>query len=145
MFPHILPQASRFYFSQTALSKQSMFSPYIALNQQNLFSPYTAVNKQNFFPHLLPLTSRINFVFPIYVDTGLQSKSLSLFLNQILIIRAGIHKMLVRKAYEEDPESDLGLHCLARPFLADTKCSKISENLPYLRNGPFLTAWWALK
>ena len=35
----------------------------------------------------------------------------------MLVIRARIHKMLVRIAHREDTErSDLGLHCLSRPF-----------------------------
>ena len=39
---------------------------------------------------------------------------LFLFLNKMLVIRAGIHKMLVRKANREEPDQkqfDLGLHC----------------------------------
>ena len=39
----------------------------------------------------------------------------------MLVIRAKIHKMLVRIANSADPDSlkkqsDLGLHCLSRPF-----------------------------
>ena len=39
----------------------------------------------------------------------------------MLVIRAFIHKMLVRIANREDPDQtasspDLGLHCLSRPF-----------------------------
>ena len=36
----------------------------------------------------------------------------------MLIVEAGIHKMLVKITNREDPEkqSDLGLHCLSRPF-----------------------------
>ena len=37
-----------------------------------------------------------------------------------MVIRAAIHKMLVRMANREDPDetasSDLGLSCLSRPF-----------------------------
>ena len=38
----------------------------------------------------------------------------------MLVFKAGIHKMLVRKANREVPglmkkQSDLGLHCLSRP------------------------------
>ena len=32
------------------------------------------------------------------------------------VIRTGIHKMLVRMTNWEDPESDMGLRCLSRPF-----------------------------
>ena len=38
----------------------------------------------------------------------------------MFVIRARIHKMLVRIKQTEDPDqtaSDLGLHCLFRPFL----------------------------
>ena len=49
------------------------------------------------------------------------SNSFSLsILNEILIIRAGSHKMLARIANRGDPDqtaSDLGLPCLSRPFL----------------------------
>ena len=48
---------------------------------------------------------------------------LFLFSNKILLIRAGIHKMLVRIANREDPDqtayskvSGLSLHYLCRPF-----------------------------
>ena len=44
----------------------------------------------------------------------------SLFLNRILVIRAGIHKMHVRIANKEDPDqttSDHGLRCLSQLFL----------------------------
>ena len=34
----------------------------------------------------------------------------------MLVIMVEIHKMLARIANREDPESDLGLHCLSRPF-----------------------------
>ena len=40
---------------------------------------------------------------------------LFLFLNKMWVIRAGIHKMLVRIANREDPY--LGLCCLSRLFL----------------------------
>ena len=40
-------------------------------------------------------------------------------LGYLVVIRAGIHKILVRKINREDPElkkqSDLGLRCLSRP------------------------------
>ena len=46
-----------------------------------------------------------------------------LFLNKMLVFRAGMHKMLVRMTYREDPDqtasnkqSNLGLRCLSRPF-----------------------------
>ena len=43
---------------------------------------------------------------------------LFLFSNKMLVIRAGIHKMLVRLANREDyDQSDLGLHCSSRHFL----------------------------
>ena len=38
----------------------------------------------------------------------------------MFVIKDGIHNMLVRIANREDPDqtaSDLGLHCLSRPFL----------------------------
>ena len=43
------------------------------------------------------------------------------FTNKILVMRAVIHKMLVRRANREYPDqtasaSDLGLRCLSRPF-----------------------------
>ena len=44
----------------------------------------------------------------------------------MLVFRARIHKILVRKANRENSdqtaslESDLGLHCLSRPFLQAT-------------------------
>ena len=44
---------------------------------------------------------------------------LFLLSNNILVIRADIHKMLARITNREDPEqkqSDLGLNCLSRPF-----------------------------
>ena len=45
---------------------------------------------------------------------------LYLFSNKLFIIRAGIHKMLLRTANREDPDqtasSDLSLHCLSQPF-----------------------------
>ena len=44
---------------------------------------------------------------------------LFLFSNKLLVIKAGIHKMLVRIANREDPDQNnlLGLHCLmSRPF-----------------------------
>ena len=44
---------------------------------------------------------------------------LFLFSNEMLVFRTGIHKMLIRIANREDPDqtaSDLGLHCLSRPF-----------------------------
>ena len=42
---------------------------------------------------------------------------LFLFSNKMLGDRAGFHKMLVRIAKREDPDqTDLGLHCLTRPF-----------------------------
>ena len=48
---------------------------------------------------------------------------LFLVLNEMFVIRAGIHKMLVGIANREDPDqtkqSDKGLHCLSR-FLADS-------------------------
>ena len=36
----------------------------------------------------------------------------------MLVIRADVHKMLVRIANREDPfqSADLGLHCLSKPF-----------------------------
>ena len=41
----------------------------------------------------------------------------------MLVLKAGIHKMLLRKANSDDPDqtataADLGLCCLSRPFLA---------------------------
>ena len=48
-----------------------------------------------------------------------------LFLNKMLVIWAGIHKMFVRIANREDlirllvqKQSGQGLHCLSSPFLA---------------------------
>ena len=44
---------------------------------------------------------------------------LFLFSNIMLVLRAESLKMLVRIANREDPDqkqSDLGLHCLSRPF-----------------------------
>ena len=45
----------------------------------------------------------------------------------MLVITTGIHKIFVRTANREDPDqtaskkqSDLGLHCLSRPFLEAT-------------------------
>ena len=45
----------------------------------------------------------------------------------MVVIRAGINKMLVRIANREDPDqtqSDLGLHCLSRPFWLATSVQK---------------------
>ena len=39
---------------------------------------------------------------------------LFLFSNKMMVIRAGIHKLLIRIAYVEDP--DLGLPCLSRHY-----------------------------
>ena len=40
-----------------------------------------------------------------------------LFSKKMWVIMAAIHKMVVRVANREDPDqSDLGLHCLSRPF-----------------------------
>ena len=40
-----------------------------------------------------------------------------LFSKKMGVIRAGIHKILVRKANREDPDkTDLSLRCLHRPF-----------------------------
>ena len=51
---------------------------------------------------------------------------LYLFSSKMLVIRAGIEKMLVRIANREtlirlllQKQSDLGLHCLPRPFFPD--------------------------
>ena len=42
---------------------------------------------------------------------------LFLFSTKMLVIRDGIHKTFVRTANREDPDqTDLGLHCLSRPF-----------------------------
>ena len=39
----------------------------------------------------------------------------------MLVIRAGFHKILHRKANREDPkQSDEGLHCMCKPFLKAT-------------------------
>ena len=55
----------------------------------------------------------------------------------MLVIRAGIHKMLARIANREDPDetaskkqSHLGLPCLSRPFWQATIAFKILEDLP---------------
>ena len=59
-------------------------------------------------------------------------KFLFVFSTIRLVIMAGIHKMLVRLANREDPDqkqSDLGLHCLSRPFCR-TLVLEILENLP---------------
>ena len=49
---------------------------------------------------------------------NLECFSFFLFSNKMLVIRAGIHKMLVRIANREDlkEQSDMGLLCLSRPF-----------------------------
>ena len=54
---------------------------------------------------------------------GKCSKSLFLFSNKMLVIKAGIHKVLVRKQTWKtlirlllQKQSDLGLHCYPRPF-----------------------------
>ena len=54
---------------------------------------------------------------------------LFLFSNKNLVIRAGIHKMLVKIANRKT----LGLHCLSRHFLADSKyiVFEILEHLLY--------------
>ena len=39
---------------------------------------------------------------------------LFLFSSKMFVIMAGIHKMIVRIAYPEDP--DLGMRCLSRAF-----------------------------
>ena len=77
---------------------------------------------------------------------------LSFYSQKMLIIRAGTHKTHVRIANREDPDqtadeeaviqSDLGLHCLSRPFWQATstqnfKCFKIlntSFSLSVLKN-----------
>ena len=53
------------------------------------------------------------------------SSSFLMFSNKMLVIRAGIHKMLVRIANRKDPieqQSDLGLCCLSRPFGEQLVC-----------------------
>ena len=59
---------------------------------------------------------------------------LFLFRSEILIIRAGIHKKFVRIAKGKtliQKQSDLGLHCLSRPFWV---VYKILEHLiPYIK------------
>ena len=66
---------------------------------------------------------------------GKRSKILNTFLflfsNKMLVFRAGIWKILARIANREDPDqlsflkqSNLGLHCLSRPFSAGNYCSK---------------------
>ena len=52
----------------------------------------------------------------------------------MLNIKAGIHKMLARIANREDPnQTDLGLHCLSRPFFNRLRqlALEILEDLPY--------------
>ena len=60
------------------------------------------------------LSERIKFL----TSYGKCSKISNTFSNKMLVIRDGIHKMLVRIADREDSDqqSDLGLHCLSRPF-----------------------------
>ena len=56
---------------------------------------------------------------PLRKFSNISNTFLFLFSNKMLVIRAGIHKMLVRIANREDPDKkqyDLGLHCLTRPF-----------------------------
>ena len=61
------------------------------------------------------------------VDVLKFQKSFFLFLNKMLVIRAGTHKILVRKQKGQtlirlllEKQSDLGLHCLSRPcFVAN--------------------------
>ena len=59
---------------------------------------------------------------------------LYLFSNKRLVIRAGIHKMLVTKANREtlirlllQKQSDLALPCLVRLFVAGNYCSKFKN------------------
>ena len=60
---------------------------------------------------------------------------LLLFLNKMQFVRTGVPKMLVRIANSEDPDgaSDLGLHCLCRPFWWQLGL-KFLETLPYYKN-----------
>ena len=55
---------------------------------------------------------------------------LFLFSDKMLVIRAGIHKMLVRIANREDPDQnqfDLGQYCLTRPFWQTNECTKFKN------------------
>ena len=63
---------------------------------------------------------------------------LFLFSNKMLVIMAGIHKMLARLVHREDADqilqkqSDLGLRCLSGPFSQASLLEfKILEHLPY--------------
>ena len=57
---------------------------------------------------------------------------LDLFLYKMLVIRAVIHKMLVRIANREGKQSDRDLHCLSRPFFGRQLVFNILECLLYV-------------
>ena len=58
---------------------------------------------------------------------------LFLFFNEMFVIRAEIHKMVVRieNMEDHDQQSDLGLPCLFRPFWQATSIRNFRK-LPYL-------------
>ena len=74
-----------------------------------------------------------------------------LFSTKVLVIRAGIHKMLLKIANKEDPDqpasSDLGLHCLSRHLRQAThvrnfRTLALAENIPApwlqgIKHGPY--------
>ena len=97
------------------------------------------LDKETSFPPLFIVSSRFtyNIVANILIEYSRCSKIsntfLFLFSNEMLVFRAGIHKMLVRIANREDPfqrkQSDIGLHRLSRPFWQAT-CVQILEHIP---------------
>ena len=84
-------------------------------------------------------------MIPIHVHIKLKSlfsKSsntfLFLFANKMLVIRAEIHKMLIRIANRTDPyqtaSSDQGLHCFSMPFWSASSVQnfRTTRNVPYV-------------
>ena len=65
----------------------------------------------------------------------------------MLVIRAGILKMLVRTANREElislllqKQSDLGLHCLSRPLWQATSVQNLSTFTVYLKSSLYMYA-----
>ena len=113
------PQKIVFYLFYARQMAQGSFS--------DLFSTSRFVPDTRIFVFLI-FTCTVNvlkFRTPFYF----------LFSVEILVIRAGSHKMLVRIANKEDPDqkqSNLGLRCLSMPRLAGQLLFEILEHSPCL-------------
>ena len=75
----------------------------------------------------------------LYLQNGKCSKILNTFLflllNELLITKAGIHKMLVRIANSEDPDqtASSGLYCLSQPFWQTTCVQNLRTSTVIIR------------